>query len=641
MTNLQLVISLASFIIIALAAQRIGELFSRLHLPKISGYLVTGLLAGPFILDLIPEGMTERLLFLDEISLAFIAFAAGSELYLRELWGRFRSIGWVVAGLVVTTLGLGITAVFLLADFIPFMRTMSPTARLAVALLAGAIMVARSPSVAIAIINELRAKGPFTQIALGVTVISDVAVILIFSISSSVAAALLNNINIDIGLLILVLAEILASVLLGYIVGKLLQASLVTHFSEAIKIGLILAIGFSVYLLSNFLVSFSRDNLPVEIHLEPLLICLVGGFVVNNYTKYRLEFTYLLHEIGPSVYVVFFTLVGAGLKLDILLLVWPIALALFGVRLAAIFIGSIAGGMMAGDEAGHNRLKWMVFVTQAGVALGLAKQVAVNFPPWGQDFATTIIAIVVLNEIAGPVLFKWAITRVGEAHTRAETPAFDGTRDAIIFGLEGQSLALARQLQDHGWQVKIATRLPDGPATGKASNIDVQQISDLNLETLQNLQMERTEAIIAMLSDEENYRLCELAYEHFGIDTVVVRLNDRRNFDRFHDLGVLVVNPATAIVSLFDHLVRSPSAASLLLGTDEDQDIIDVEVRNPDLHGLALRDLKIPEELLVLSIHRQGRMLISHGYTQLKIGDRLIVVGSTKRLEEIILRFEA
>ena len=77
-----------------------------------------------------------------------------------------------------------------------------------------------------------------------------------------------------------------------------------------------------------------------------------------------------------------------------------------------------------------------------------------------------------------------------------------------------------------------------------------------------------------------------------------------------------------------------------MLGTDEDQDIIDVEVRNPELHGLALRDLKIPEELLVLSIHRQGRMLISHGYTQLKIGDRLIVVGSTKRLEEIVLRFE-
>ena len=100
--------------------------------------------------------------------------------------------------------------------------------------------------------------------------------------------------------------------------------------------------------------------------------------------------------------------------------------------------------------------------------------------------------------------------------------------------------------------------------------------------------------IVAMLSDEENYQICELAYEHFGTDNLVVRLNDRANFDRFHELGVLVVDSTTAIISLLDHSVRSPTATSLVLGMEENQDIVDLEIRNPALRGVPLRDVRFP-----------------------------------------------
>jgi Trk K+ transport system NAD-binding subunit len=143
-----------------------------------------------------------------------------------------------------------------------------------------------------------------------------------------------------------------------------------------------------------------------------------------------------------------------------------------------------------------------------------------------------------------------------------------------------------------------------------------------------------------MLSDDENYAICEMLYEHFGTETVVVRLNDRTNFERFHALGALIVDPATAMVGLLEQFVRSPSAASLLLGMEEGQDIMDVELRNPALHGVALRELQLPLDTLVLSVHRKGHTIISHGYTQLELGDRVTIVGKSSSLEEVSLRLD-
>ena len=631
----------AIFFVIALASKQIGQFFVKARLPLISGFLFAGIIAGPFVLKLIPEEAVENLRFVDEISLAFIAFAAGSELYLKELRSRFRSITWVTIGLVVSTFVLGSLTVFMLADFVPFMQAMPTTGRIAISILAGAILVARSPSSAIAIVNELRAKGPFTQTTLGVTMITDVAVIILFAVNSSVADALLTSLDFEPGFIILLSVELLLSLAIGYLLGKILQFILAGSANSMLKTGMILLVGYGVFVLSAAVRDFSHNQLSFELFLEPLLICMIGSFWVTNYSGYRADFLRILYNSGLPIYVAFFTLTGASLALDILVKTWPIALVIFLARIGSIFIGAFGSGVIAGDPMSHNRVSWMSYVTQAGVGLGLAKQVAVEFPEWGAAFATVIISVIVLNQVVGPPLSKWAINRVGEAHPRGEPSEFDGVRDAIIFGLEGQSLALARQLRSHGWQVKIATRETNHRKNDIDSNYDIHSFSRLNLDTLRQLEAGKTEAIVTLLSDEENYRICELAYEHFGTKDLIVRLNDRSNFDRFHKLGALIVDPATAIVSLFDHLVRSPSAASLLLGMEENQDIVDVEVRNPNLHGVALRDLRFPLDTLILAVYRSGRLLISHGYTRLKIGDRVTVVGSLESLDEVMLQFDA
>jgi Trk K+ transport system NAD-binding subunit len=291
----------------------------------------------------------------------------------------------------------------------------------------------------------------------------------------------------------------------------------------------------------------------------------------------------------------------------------------------------------------YNKISWMTYITQAGVGLGLAKEVAVEFPGWGTGFATMIIAVIVLNQIVGPPFFKWAVNRVGEAHTRADTPEFDGVRDAIIFGFEDQAVAVARQLGAHGWQVKIACKNLNGEQFVPQGSPDVvvHPVLEYTRETLQQLDADRAEAIVTMLSDDDNFLVCELAYEHFGTRDLIVRLNDRANFSKFHELGALIVDPSTAMVSLFDHLVRSPVATSMLLGLEEDQDIIDIEVRDPLLHGVALRDLHLPEEVLILSVQRDEHVLISHGYTRLRLGDHVTAMGSEECLDQVMRKFEA
>lgn len=643
MDNTQHLIPLiAGFVVISLASKQIGDLFSRARLPLISGFIFTGIIAGPFVLDLIHAEALEGLRFVDEFSLAFIAFAAGSELYLKELHSRLKSIIWVTAGNAFAIPMLGGLTLFFLSGFIPFMQSMPVLSRLAISFLAGSILVARSPSSAIAIVNELRARGPFTQTVLGVTMITDVVVIFLFAFSSSVASAVLTVAGLDITFVVLLLVELLLSLMLGYIVGRILEFVLLSHFGRFFKTATVLLSGYGVFVFSESVRHTSHAYLSFELFLEPLLVCMVASFIVTNYSPYRQEFLQILADAGPPVYILFFTLTGASLALDILVDTLPVALALFAIRLAAIFAGSFGGGLAARDPAHHNRLGWLAYITQAGVGLGLAKEVMVEFPAWGADFATMIIAVIVLSQLIGPPLFKWAVSRAGEAHPRAAAPEFDGQQDAIIFGLEGQSLALAQQLEAHGWHVKIVTRLKNySEALPASADFNVVECSRIDLDFLHHLETEKADAIVALMSDELNYRLCELVYEHFGIKTVVVRLNHRSNREQFRQLGALIVDPATAVVSLYDHLVRSPSTASLLLGLDNGQDIVDLEVHNPNLHGLALRELRLPLDTLVLSVYRKGRLLISHGYTRLKIGDRVTILGSPESLEQLRLRFDA
>ncbi len=636
----QLLIFGGGFFIVTIASLRISRIFLKFKLPLITGLLFMGIVSGPFFINLIPAESVKNLGFINDFSLAYIAFAAGSELYLKELKHRFKSIVWITFGQLVITFAMGSVAIYLLAEYIPFMQDMTMQSQIAVALLAATIFVARSPSSAIAVINEMRAKGPFTQTALGVTVLKDVLVIVLFAICFAFGDALITGEELKLGFIFLLLAELAFSFGIGFLVGKLLATILSLKTEAYVKTALIMLTGYGVYLMVRGIKDLSLEYLSFEIYLEPLVICIIGSFVVTNFTTYRLEFSKILNRISHLVYAAFFILAGASLSINILSDVWEIALALFTIRIIAMVIGSLIGGSLGGDPFRFNSIGWMPYVTQAGVSLGLATIIAAKYPEWGNEFAAVMIAVIVLNQIVGPPLFKWSINKIGEGHQRAGNQEFDGIRDAIIFGLENKSITLARQLKKHGWEVKIATKKKDLNELN-APDLDIHYIPQkVDLNTLEELDAKLSEAIVLLLTDEENYQICELVYEKIGTRDVVVRLNDRRNFDRFHELGAKVVDPSTAIVNLLFDFVRSPQATSLLLGMEKDQGTIDLEVLDPSLHGTALRDLRLPADIIILSVTRSGQMIISHGYTRLRMGDIVSMVGSNESLENVTVRFD-
>ena len=347
MTNPEIIVpvllALSGFLLVSLAASRGAEGLQRIGLPLISGYLLVGLAAGPFALKLLSPEAIQKLRFVDEIALGFIAFAAGSEMHLESIRQRWRSIAWMTTSLVFFTMLMVSSVFYFLADLIPVIDQMPSSHRIGVALLAGAITVARSPSSAIALVHELRAKGPLTQTTLGVTMLKDVVVIILFAVASSIAGALIHEVSFDIGFFGLLLAEISLAIGLGVLIGRFLAWQLALNVPERLKIVLILATGYGVYIFSHYIRHESPHIIDVEILLEPLLMCMVAGFYVANASKYSTDFGHLLHKVGPFVYIAFFTLTGAALQVDVLAQAWAIASLVFLVRLAAIFIGAYLG----------------------------------------------------------------------------------------------------------------------------------------------------------------------------------------------------------------------------------------------------------------------------------------------------------
>jgi len=280
----------------------------------------------------------------------------------------------------------------------------------------------------------------------------------------------------------------------------------------------------------------------------------------------------------------------------------------------------------------------MPYVTQAGVGVGLATIIATQFTGWGPQLATILISVIVLNQIVGPPIFKWALHLVNEVHVKPDG-TFEKEQKALIFGWENQSLALAKQLKSHDWIVEFVVVDPSIEILGNG-DYKVHPLTDSDHLTLRRIGVETADTIVCMLSDEENLEICETAYEYFGTNHMIVRLQDRDLYKNFHSIGAMVMDPNTAMVALLEHFVRAPIATSMLLGMEEAQDFIDIELRNGNFHGLTLRDLRLPSDVIILSVTRGEHPIISHGYTRLRLGDIVTMVGSPESLDQVRLNLQ-
>ena len=170
-----------------LSAFFVGSLFKSIRLPRLTGYLFTGIVVGPRVLDLVTQPMVTNLQIFNGIATALIALTAGVELDLRAMRPLFRTIGWLSGVAVCGTIGLLTAAVYFARHFLPFMSGLTPLQTFAVCLVLGITTVAQSPAVVVALQAEMESDGPLTRTVLGVVVMSDLLVIILFAIISSIA----------------------------------------------------------------------------------------------------------------------------------------------------------------------------------------------------------------------------------------------------------------------------------------------------------------------------------------------------------------------------------------------------------------------------------------------------------------------
>eukprot|EP00878_Enallax_costatus_P012283 GHUV01012830.1.p1 GENE.GHUV01012830.1~~GHUV01012830.1.p1 ORF type:complete len:325 (+),score=89.97 GHUV01012830.1:81-1055(+) len=172
-----------------------------------------------------------------------------------------------------------------------------------------------------------------------------------------------------------------------------------------------------VLLLSTAIFSITRS-----LEAEPLLACVTAGMLLVNRRlpgvaeSSQEELAALINSIMALTNVAFFGLAGASLKLAAIAdSVW-VALVVFLVRLAAIGTGSWLGCRAGGFKTEkHQQYFWLSMITQAGVAMGLARIAGTAFADWGPAFQTVMMAIIMINMLVGPPCFRSALIQVGEA----------------------------------------------------------------------------------------------------------------------------------------------------------------------------------------------------------------------------------
>ncbi len=386
-----------------------GQLAEEVKLPKITGYIIAGIIFGPHVFEIMSKENVSQLQLLDNLALGLIALTAGGELKLKKLRDRFKSILMITAFQTTTVFLIMTSLAYVLIKSLSFFGELTNTETIAVAMILGVVSTANSPATVIAIITESKAKGPMTDTVLGVTVIKDVVVIMLFAFILSSSISLMNpNVPFDNSFVLALFLEIALSLLSGVLIGFLIFLYL-----KYVGTGLVLFVLAVAFLTMEF--TQIPIHLGVDFHLSGLLLCMAAGFFVVNFSKEGIRFIHSLERGSLPIYILFFTIAGAALNLPALKTMWFFACIMVICRLGAKFIGTWTGSRIAGDSRKISNHAWMPFIAQAGVTVGLAVIVSQRFPLFGKEITTIILAMLAVNQLIGPPLFKLALNRTGES----------------------------------------------------------------------------------------------------------------------------------------------------------------------------------------------------------------------------------
>jgi Kef-type K+ transport system membrane component KefB len=406
-----------------LAAHFGGDLARRARLPRITGYLLVGFAVGPAWLGLVRRDEVEALRFFGDAAITLLTLAAGAELP-AAMSGPGRAAllrlatGAVALPFVVVTL-----VVASVTPWFPLTVHRSFGDGVAVALVVGTLAATSSSGTTMTLVGELEAPGPFARGLLGVAVMQDLVVLLLFALGLALAKAGTRAGTLNLAVAVMAVEGLAGSLVLGaglgFALGRYLR---------------LLARHTAILLMATAFVSVEAARLA---RLDPVLIALAAGLALRSSAPN--EERQLRRELRRSwvlVQVVGFGLAGAALRLGVLADLWPWAVLLVGLRVMSLRYGLRWAGRDARVPAALARDGWLGLLSQGGVALTLAQLARRAFPQWGVSLETLMVAMIGVHQIAGPIGLHRALVRA------AEIP--EGTPDAANAASEEARVVPAR-----------------------------------------------------------------------------------------------------------------------------------------------------------------------------------------------------
>ncbi|HEY7172102.1 MAG TPA: trehalose-6-phosphate synthase [Vicinamibacterales bacterium] len=394
-----------------MAAMVAGELLRRFRLPRLTGYLLFGVVVGPYLGNVITEGMARQLQIVNGLATVLIAFIAGLTLNFERIGRRLRGVGTFIA----TTLGTSMCGLFVLLWFawrwLPIDPGASGVRQLVMIGLLVTIAVSFSPTMTAAVISETGARGRVAEMVLATVVIADLVALVLFSLLMQVArVALADRTADDVAVLVRLAWEIGGAVAFGALVGALFALYL-RYVSREVT-----------FVLLGVCAVLSQVGAAQQ--LAPLLAAMSAGLVIQNAAVPQGEALKSAIQRGAlPVLVVFFVSVGVSLQVQALASIGLVVVLVLAVaRLAIIQFGVIAGTNAAGLDPSLRIPVWSGLISQAGITLGFASVLATEFPDWGGRVQTLLIALIAIDELLGPSLFRMGLARAGELDSDAERP---------------------------------------------------------------------------------------------------------------------------------------------------------------------------------------------------------------------------
>ena len=381
-----LLTTLGVLLLVGLATDVIGR---RTRLPRVTLLVLFGLAVGPAGLDVLPSAFQEWYEFLASVALTMVAFLLGGKLSMQELRSQGRAILCISLSVVLLTAALvtgGLVAM---------------GAPLILALLLAGVATATDPAATQDVVNQVEAKGPFTNALLEIVAVDDAWGLIAFSILLVLARAVAG----DGGAAILAYGawELGVALAVGAAIG--IPAAFLTGRLQAGEPMQTEALG----------VVFLCAGLAIWLEASFLLAGMVAGAIVVNMASHHTRPFHEIEHIEWPFMILFFVLAGASLELESLNGIGLIGLAYIGLRILGRVLGGWLGGFLANTEPVHRRWIGAALLPQAGVALGMALVAANYFPDLKEALLAVTVGTVIAFEVLGPILTFMALRKTGEA----------------------------------------------------------------------------------------------------------------------------------------------------------------------------------------------------------------------------------